>query len=315
MTENQDKILKKEYLGIESLIRDDILFFFLFLIGYPDSKPSKITFKEIMELKLKGLKEHNIKRILKELKKNTNLKIDKDNWNIKTTEKTIFFVRKGIEEYIKKFNKGDLPPSEKNCLLYKKQKNIFLKILKEKIENEGMHTSIDDDELPEKCRLLETMISLEGEHLIDIKEIKNSRNLNDKTYFRVIFKVKNKLLVDLGLKEKMNRKITPKCYPKKNYGYLKIKSSSRERRIGAINSRYFMLLEFLANDKGIDENVPLKEAYNAIKDGKHYEKQSYENEDVRAIQNAIKSLQKDSLIYPLKIVLDKEEKTVRLTRG
>jgi len=313
MAENQDKILKKEYLGIESLIRDDILFFFLFLIGYPDSKPSKITFKEIMKLKLKELKEYNIKRILKELKKDTNLKIDKDNWNIKTTDKTIFFVRKGIEEYIKKFNKGELPPSEKNCLLYKKQKNIFLKILKEKIENEGLYTSIDDDELPEKCRLLETMISLEEENLIDIKEIKNSRNPKDKAYFRIIFKVKNKLLVDLGLKEKMNRKITPKYYIQKNYGYLKIKSDSKGRRIGALKSRYFMLLKFLI-DEGLDENVSLEKTYNAIKDGNHYEKQFYEDEDIRAIQNAIKSLQKDSLISPLKIIIDKEEKNVRLTR-
>lgn len=310
----KEKTKKKSYLEIANLIEEDILYFFLFLIGYPDSKPSKISYKEILNLRFKGLNEKNIQKLLVSLTRDTNLKICRDNWNIETTKKTITFIKKGIEEYIKKFKKGELIPITENCFLYEKQKNIFIRILKRKIENKGKNLSISDNELPRDCRLIETMLSLENECLIDIINIRNSKIPNDKTYFRVIFKAKNKLLVDLGLKEKMNRKITPKYYIQKNYGYLKIKSDLKGRKIGALKSRYFMLLKFLI-DKGFDENVPLEKAYNAIKDGKHYNKQFYENEDVRAIQNAIKTLQKNNLIYPLKIIFDKKEKTVRLTRG
>jgi len=312
----KEKAKKKSYLEINNLIEEDILFFFLFLIGYPESKPSEINYKEILKLRFKNLNEYNISRILIKLAEDTNLKIDNENFNIQVNKETVTFIRKGISKYIENFMQGNLIPINRDCLLYEKQKKIFKKILKKRAKERGKSVLIKENEIPEDYRLIETMMSLEIEGFIKIITIYNSKDLNDKIYYRVVAEVENKLLKKQSKPKKEAKKknrSAPTCHPKKGLGYLKIKSSSDGKLIGPVKSRHFMLLNFLTK-QGLDKNITFERAYNAIREGRHQNRKNYNNEDEieNALENAKKRLQKNQLMKPLIIIIDKEKRRISL---
>lgn len=161
------------------------------------------------------------------------------------------------------------------------------------------------------------VLALEKQGEIKVEGIYNERLPQSKAFYHVAFRVKDKQLREMGVR-KEERHLKLKCFKEGQYGYFQIKASTKPREVGLKRSREYLLLAYLVS-KGVGEEVSFKQAYEAIKDGNHYDSSRYANEMERVIENAKKQLQKKNKhgvykIKPYKIVMETEQKKVRLDR-
>lgn len=297
------------------LFGDDLVFLLLKLSDHPEGNPGIIPSSQLRKLRFRKLRWESCLNFLLLLERDIGLKVrlvEKDFPEIETTKKSTEAIQKELAKHLKSFIAGKLISADENYFKFDKQENYFIEKIKKKMKSGISKTLfINDNEIGEGYRFFESILILEQQKYLEIKAIYNLQKPENNNFYRITFEVKDKLLEKMGLKEKPKRRLSLKCFSRGNTGYFQIKKSSQETKIGNANSRHFLFLKFLV-EKGIDEIVSFDETYKAIKDGKHYTQKSYSDVESGAIKNATKALQKENKIKPLKIIVDKKARTVRL---
>lgn len=302
---------EKNFLDIEEFVGKDIIFLFLQLISFPIKETGIIYIKDLATFRYKRLNKKDLLDILLELQENGALEIrqsEHDGPTLDITKETIEFIWNTLNLYINRFIDGNLLSNRGIPYNFKKQKELFLEKIESSLADSQAILNFSDADFDNRFSFFECFLAMEKQGYIEIKKIINEKIPTAKAYYMISFEVKNKSLNVLGI-QKERRRLKLRCFKKGLTGYFQIKKDSVPKEIGHKNSRHFMLLEFLVR-KGVEEKISFKQAYRAMKDGRHYNISKYEDDAERAIINAKKYLQKGGKIKPYQIKLDKEQRHI-----
>jgi hypothetical protein len=314
------KQVKNHPLDIKNHIGNDFVFFYLQLIDYPEFGTGEIAVRDLKNYRFERLDDLSISHTLLNLEEDGAIGLCDNCAIIKITKKTTKFIWSALEIYIVRFIKGELVSFRGEPYKFKKQKRIFLEKIEERIGDSQSFLNFSDADFLEhgdKFCFFSCVLALEKQGEIKVESIYNERLRESKAFYHVAFRVKDNQLREMGIR-KEERHLKLKCFKEGKYGYFQIKASTTPREVGLKRSREYLLLVYLVS-KGVGEEVSFKQAYEAIKDGKHYDSSKYANEMERVIENAKKQLQKKNKhgvykIRPYKVVMETEREKVRLDR-
>ncbi|MDO8240717.1 MAG: hypothetical protein Q7T51_01925 [Candidatus Moranbacteria bacterium] len=303
-------------LEIDRLMGDDFLFLLLILIDYPEKNPGILDPAPFGKFRFKNLQWKYCIEFILFLKNCAGIKVTRTNQDlpeVEVFEESIEIIQNGINNYLEKFISGELIPIDKNYLNFEKQKKYFLEKIKTKLENETSKTLfLSDNEIENEYDFFESMLALERQKYLKIKSVTNSQKPESSDFYKIVFTIRSKFHKKVSVQNKKVRRLSVKCFSKGNLGYFRVKKESKEKIIGKANSRPFLLLQFLVN-QGIGEIVSFQKAFKAIKDGKHYKTTSHlVDEELAALINARKVLQKERKIHPFKLIIGKKDRTIRM---
>jgi len=313
MVKKQEKI---HPLNIKIHIGNDFVFLYLQLIDYPEMTKGEISLNELMKkYRFKNLKEKHLHDMIMALRQEGAFQIKEvlDDKIIIITEESIRFIKSALDLYVERFIKGELischSPEPYN---FRKQKQLFLEKVEEKIKDSQSKMSLYDSDFDERFCFFLCFLAMVKQKEIEIVALYNNKNPKLKHFYNISFKVKARPLKRLiARQDKINHSL--KCFVKGSQGYFQIKKTSEPKKIGLKNSRHYLLLEYLWK-KGVDELVDFSKAYNAIKDGKEYKPKGYiEDKELYVLEKAQSYLQKKKFnIKPYKIEIYKETRKISL---
>lgn len=300
--------------SIDRLMPDDFVFLLLRLINYPQ-EPQTIQKTQLLKFRFKNLDLEKCLAFLINLEDETGIRISdtgKEDDLIHISEKSAQNIRRAINNYLKKFVAGSLMPMDHDYFKFEKQKEYFLELIQKKIDA-GMPEKfrLEDGEIETGYRLFETILVLEQEKYLAVKNIYNHQNPKDPEYYSIVISVnKRKFRVPVENKLLAN----PFCIEENGIGYLKYSKTGKKVKISRITSQPYRLLKCLIEPFGIAKSVnTVFESLPRAKDvGDDYLKTS---KRIEKILFTIKELQKiPEFRDELKIQIDKTRKLVWLER-
>ncbi|GBE17374.1 hypothetical protein BMS3Abin15_01219 [bacterium BMS3Abin15] len=310
---NPNRNNKKEA-KIDRLMDEDFLFLLLTLIDYPEKNPGILHPEQLKKFRFKKLNWKNCFNFLLLLERDTGIKfkvIEKNFPEIEVSEKSIKNIQRLINRYLKKFISGKLIPVDKNYFNFEKQKQYFIKkILKRLEEKTAKIFFLSDNEIDDGYRFFESLLILEKQKYLEIKNITNSQKLESEDYYKIVFSInQDKFLT--------NNQRTIFCEKDSGFGFIKFGERGERIKISKATSQPYKLLLYLSEPFGTARSIDtVFEVIKTERSKKLVENNGVylgANEKINAIKNVRKELQKiKGFTKIIKIEIDKQRKMVWL---